>query len=243
MSLVRAYNNKNERVATGRAMWNGSFFQVYPEKKTFENEGAWCKSFCDSQTTFKTEAETHAEYLKREADTILQKNFDILKKMKKTGMPRTNENIVWFWKRKLLEGNRRSYRLSERKNARLIEAEAQKFYVKYGLRFKDCRHLAWSSTLYNPTIVADYKRLNDIIYPPPPAAPAPPPPPAPAPSPPVAPAAAVSEVTPIVITSDMIEAYLADAEKRGVFYRVATPWTAEDEQRFLELQARRPVIR
>ena len=233
MSLVRAYNNKNERVATGRTMWNGGFFQVYPEKKDFKNEGAWRESFCDSQTTFKTEAETHAEYLKREADTILQKNFDILKKMKKTGMPRTNENIVWFWKRKLLEGNRRSYRLSERKNARLIEAEAQKFYVKYGLRFKDCRHLSWSSTFYNPTIVADYSRLHDIIYP---AAPAPSPVVAPLPAP-----LAVSEVTPIIITPDMIEAYLADAEKRGVFYRVATPWTAEDEQRFLELQARRPT--
>ena len=221
MSLVRAYNNKNERIATGRMVWNGSFFQVYPEKKTFENEGAWRKSFSDSQTTFKTEAETHADYLKREAHTILQKNFDILKKMKKTGMPRTDENIVWFWKRKLLEGNRRSYWLSERKKARLIEAHAQKFYVKYGLRFKDCRHLAWSTTLYDPKIVADYSHLHDIIYPPP--------------------APAVSEVTPIIITSDMIDAHLADAEKRGIFYRIATPWTAEDEQRFLELQARRPT--
>jgi hypothetical protein len=226
-------------------MWNGSFFQVYPEKKSFENEGAWRKSFCDSQTTFKSAAESHAEYLKREADTILERNFDILRKMKKTGMPRTNENIVWFWKRKLLEGNHRSYWLSQRKKDRLIEAESQKFYVKYGRHFRNCRHLAWSSTLYNPTIVADYKRLNDIIDPP--AAPAPPAPPAaPAPSPLVAPAAApaaapVSEVTPIVITSDMIDAYLADSEKRGVFYRVVTPWTAEDEQRFLELQARRCV--
>lgn len=232
MSLVRAYNNKNERIATGRMVWNGSFFQVYPEKKTFENEGAWRKSFSDSQTTFKTEAEAHADYLKREAHAILQKNFDILKKMKKTGMPRTDENIIWFWKRKLIEGNRRSYWLSERKKARLIEAHAQKFYVKYGLRFKDCRHLAWSTTLYDPNIIADYSHLHDIIYPPP----------APAPSPAPAPAA-VSEVTPIVITSDMIEAYLADAEKRGVFYRVATPWTAEDEQRFLELQARRPTTK
>ena len=137
-------------------------------------------------------------------------------KMKKTGMPRTNENIVWFWKRKNLEGNRRSYRLSERKKDRIIEAELQKFYVKYGRHFRDCRHLAWSSTLYNRDIVADYSRLHDIIYPRlhdiiyPPA-------PAPAPSPVLA--AALS----LVVAP------------------VASPWTAEDEQRFLELQARRPT--
>lgn len=232
MSHVRAYNSNNERIATGRwCRYTGSFFQVYPEKKSFKHEGEWRESYTLPGTTFKTEAETKAMFFELEADTILQKEPLLLRKMKKTGMPRTNENIVWFWKRKLLEGNRRSYRLSERKNARLIEAEAQKFYVKYGLRFKDCRHLSWSSTFYNPTIVADYSRLHDIIYP---AAPAPSPVVAPLPAP-----LAVSEVTPIIITSDMIDAHLADAEKRGVFYRVATPWTAEDEQRFLELQARR----
>jgi hypothetical protein len=201
MSHVRAYNNKNERIATGRwCRYTGSFFQVYPEKKSFKHEGEWRESYTLPGTTFKTEAETKAMFLEREAHTILQKNFDILKKMKKTRMPLTNENIVWFWKRKNLENYRRSYWLKEQKKARLIEAEAQKFYVKYGLRFKDCRNLAWSSTGYNSTIVADYKRINDIIYPP---APAPSPVPAPAP--------------------------------------VATPWTAEDEQRFLELQARRPT--
>ena len=229
MSHVRAYNSNNERIATGRwCRYTGSFFQVYPEKKSFKHEGEWRESYTLPGTTFKTEAETKAMFFELEADTILQKEPLLLRKMKKTGMPRTNENIVWFWKRKLLEGNRRSYRLSERKNARLIEAESQKFYVKYGRHFRDCRHLAWSATLYNPKIVADYSRLHDIIYPPPPA-----------PSP--AAAAAVSEVTPIIITSDMIDAHLADAEKRGVFYRIATPWTAEDEQRFLELQARRPT--
>lgn len=207
MSHVRAYNNNNERIATGRwCRYTGSFFQVYPEKKTFKNEAEWRESYTLPGTTFKTEAETKAMYLKREADAILEKNFDILKKMKKTRMPRTDENIVWFWKRKNLESFRRSYRLKEQKKARLIEAEAQKFYVKYGVRFKDCRHLAWSYTCYNPTIVADYKRINDIIYPP-----------APAPSPVLA--AAISLVLP----------------------PVATPWTAEDERRFLELQARRPT--
>jgi hypothetical protein len=207
MSHVRAYNNNNERIATGRwCRYTGSFFQVYPEKKTFKNEAEWRESYTLPGTTFKTEAETKAMYLKREADAILEKNFDILKKMKKTRMPRTDENIVWFWKRKNLESFRRSYRLNEQKKARLIEAEAQKFYVKYGVRFKDCRHLAWSYTCYNPTILADYKRLNDIIYPP-----------APAPSPVLS--AAISLVVP----------------------PVATPWTAEDERRFLELQARRPT--
>jgi hypothetical protein len=211
MSHVRAYNSNNERIATGRwCRYTGSFFQVYPEKKTFKNEAEWRESYTLPGTTFKTEAETKAMYLKREADTILQKNFDILKKMKKTRMPRTDENIVWFWKRKNLENYRRFYRLKEQKKARLIEAEAQKFYVKYGLRLKDCRHLAWSSTWYNPTILADYKRINDLIYPPAPA-----PAPAPAPSPVLAPAPAP----------------------------VATPWTAEDEQRFIELQARRPLAK
>jgi hypothetical protein len=241
MSHVRAYNSNNERIATGRwCRYTGSFFQVYPEKKSFKHEGEWRESYTLPGTTFKTEAETKAMFFELEADTIIQKEPLLLMKMKKTGMPRTNENIVWFWKRKNLESNRRSYRLSERKKDRIIEAELQKFYVKYGRHFRDCRHLAWSSTLYNRDIVADYSRLHDIIYPPAPA-PAPSPVLAPAPFPLVAPAAAVSEVTPIIITSDMIDAHLADAEKRGVFYRIATPWTAEDEQRFLELQARRPT--
>jgi hypothetical protein len=207
MSHVRAYNNNNERIATGRwCRYTGSFFQVYPEKKNFKHEAEWRESYTLPGTTFKTEAETKAMYLKCEADTIIQKEPLLLKKMKKTRMPRTDENIVWFWRRKNLESFRRFYRLKEQKKARLIEAEAQKFYVKYGVRFKDCRHLAWSYTCYNPAILADYKRLNDIIYPP-----------APAPSPVLA--AALSLVVP----------------------PVATPWTAEDERRFLELQARRPT--
>ena len=199
MSDIRVHTSENQRVATGRTMKDGSFLQFYPEKKSFTNEEAWRGLYSLPGNTFLTYS---PEVI---SEDIVKSHPLLLQKMKKMRMPLTPKNIIWFWRRKEAERLRRKNNLAERKKARLIEAEKQKFFTTYGVNFHSSARMAWSwsSWRYKPTAVADYKRINDLIYPPAAAAPVPAPVPAPPP--------------------------------------VATSWTAEDEQRFLELQARRPT--